>query len=291
MTTESEPIAITPELFCPECGYSLRGIQSQRCPECGHELEWSGLAESRIPWVHRAEIGRWRAYWRTVWRTCTDSRVIASDMVRPVSFEDARRFRNVTIWLAFGPLALVALVSYGLMIEDWPGWDKWFRPTNVLNWFLETGIVPAGLLGLFAFFKTATAAPAWFFHPRDLPVVRQNRAVALSYYGSAPLAFMPVTVPAVAAWAAWAREGWLQSGPVVLVALVSAVALGIVVVQLMTWWLGLVQLLQRTTQCSGARMWTMSILLPLIWAALFAVIAAGIPAAYAFVAIVVLSLR
>ena len=39
-----------------------------------------------------------------------------------------------------------------------------------------------------------TGLPSYFFHPRRLPIERQNRAIALSYYGSGPLAFLPLTV-------------------------------------------------------------------------------------------------
>ena len=32
LTPSTNPAA---DLFCPNCGYNLRGIDSERCPECG----------------------------------------------------------------------------------------------------------------------------------------------------------------------------------------------------------------------------------------------------------------
>ena len=48
---------VADDLFCPECGYSLRGIDSvDRCPECGHGSERARLTASNIPWTYREEI-------------------------------------------------------------------------------------------------------------------------------------------------------------------------------------------------------------------------------------------
>ena len=44
--------------FCPDCGYDLRGISSDRCPECGHAVDPTSLAISIIPWTHRRSLGR-----------------------------------------------------------------------------------------------------------------------------------------------------------------------------------------------------------------------------------------
>ena len=115
MSTETTTAAA--ELFCPECGYNLTGISSPRCPECGHELDWAALHHSRIPWIFRREIGAFRAYWRTVWLTMLDSRLISDDVRRPVSLDDALRFRKITVLIAWATMAVVvvgpAVVSAG----------------------------------------------------------------------------------------------------------------------------------------------------------------------------------
>jgi predicted RNA-binding Zn-ribbon protein involved in translation (DUF1610 family) len=93
------------ELFCPECGYNLRGITSARCPECGTEIDRAKLAESQIPWVHRAKIGRVRAYVRTAWLATARPNRLAMEMAGPVSYEDARKFWLVTVGVAWVALA------------------------------------------------------------------------------------------------------------------------------------------------------------------------------------------
>jgi hypothetical protein len=45
-----------------------------------------------------------------------------------------------------------------------------------------------------------TGLPSYFFHPPWLPVELQNRAVALSYYATAPLALMPLVPIAASAF-------------------------------------------------------------------------------------------
>jgi len=53
--------AYADDLFCPECGYSLRGLTSDRCPECGLALGQIRALGTTIPWAHRRAIGSWRA--------------------------------------------------------------------------------------------------------------------------------------------------------------------------------------------------------------------------------------
>ena len=288
----SDPSAA--DLFCPECGYSLRGIDSPRCPECGHELDWKTLGASRVPWVHRREIGAVRAYWRTVWLTMLDSRAIADDVHRPVSLEDARRFRLITVIIAWAPLAIVATVAFFLVTYEMTNrpMDVWRRGTPVrqLAFVLEWLMLPIGLGALFLFLLAITGVQSYFFHPRWLPVVRQNRAVALSYYSCAPLAWTPVTAAVLAGYYTVGAMGGMQNSPMLLVALASVVVFGLLAVQTFGWWINTMRLLRRTTQCGEARKWTMGFLLPLSWFALFVLIAVGIPAAYGFVCLVVLSL-
>src|SRR5215211_4494843 len=99
------------ESFCPECGYSLRGIASDRCPECGHAIDPLSTP-SPIPWLHRRAIGIWRAYWRTVWLVTFNPRLVANDVQRPVNFKEAQKFRRMTTWIAWIPLALVAAAGF-----------------------------------------------------------------------------------------------------------------------------------------------------------------------------------
>ena len=179
-----EPVATdTPEtmdLFCPACGYSLRGITSDRCPECGLAIDRSALAVSQIPWVHRRRIGRVRAYWRTVWFSTFQRKKLAGEVSRPVSYADAQRFRWVTITIMmlpaviawpFIPAPAVKELTEGLAL-----------PEPVIGWTL-----PLLLLGCTLSLVAISGIPSYFFHPRTLSIPQQNRAVALSYYACAPL--------------------------------------------------------------------------------------------------------
>src|SRR5215212_4566949 len=92
------PVAHLSELFCPECGYDLRAIESDRCPECGWTIDRDAAATgSRIPWVHRRSIGRWRAYWRTAWLATWRIKQVAMESVRPVDEKDGRRFARIVM--------------------------------------------------------------------------------------------------------------------------------------------------------------------------------------------------
>src|SRR5688572_29554412 len=99
------------DLICPECGYDLRGIESRQCPECGQELDRDKLRRSSIPWNYRHEIGRWKAYWRTVEMVIRRPGLVAADVTRSVSLEDAQKFRRVTAFVAASvPMALLILL-------------------------------------------------------------------------------------------------------------------------------------------------------------------------------------
>ena len=102
-------------LYCPQCGYDLRGIgDTRRCPECGLVIDWDELADSRIPWVHRRHIGRVRAYWRTLWLATVHTKSLSRETFRPVSYADAQRFRFVTSVIA----AIKAQIENGTYDDD-----------------------------------------------------------------------------------------------------------------------------------------------------------------------------
>lgn len=172
------------DAFCPECNYSLRGLLSDYCPECGFDLESLRSRVSEIPWVHRKEIGFFRAYWRTVWMVLFRHRRFRSEIARPVSYCDAQRFRFVTILHAYIPLLLIV-----------PTWSV-LQPTGFEGVFKDFGITWIVLehLAAVTVLIAITGLPSYFFHPRYLSVERQNRAVAMSYYGCAALAFLPMGV-------------------------------------------------------------------------------------------------
>ena len=178
ITTPSAP----QDLFCPDCGYDLHGITSDRCPECGLPIDRATAAESGIPWTHRRRIGRIRAYWRTVRLAVFHPRKLAAEVARPVSYFDAQFFRWVTILIVYLPNLATGIVAMCGTDTAQLGTNLG-APPAIAPW-----AVPLMLLGLLAGLILVTGVPSYFFHPRSIPVVRQNRAVALSYYACAALA-------------------------------------------------------------------------------------------------------
>ncbi len=202
MSSSSTPLD---DLHCPDCGYALRGIeQSDRCPECGLVIDRTEAGVSRIPWSHRRRLGRVRAYWATVWLATFHPKRLAEELNRPVRFADSQSFRAVTVLLAAaGPIALAV---FAMLRGEWLDGGNFLGPALygsagqpgvanlIVPWFAGARLYPVIPLCVLFFFVLMTGAGSYWFAPRSLSIVRQNRAIALSYYASAPLAFFPVLV-------------------------------------------------------------------------------------------------
>lgn len=55
--------AINEELFCPRCGYNLRGLERGLCPECGLTFEWDDILDPRRrahPYLYEHHDGKRR---------------------------------------------------------------------------------------------------------------------------------------------------------------------------------------------------------------------------------------
>lgn len=197
-------LAAHDDLFCPGCGYDLRGsIGSGRCPECGLAID-RATGVSRIPWAHRRRIGRVRAYWRTVWLATFRIRQLGDEVNRAVNYHDAQRFRLVTVVIAtlaaVGVLAAAAAAGGGVeeLANVLPSESSFWAPDEIapgafdafLPWVASALMPPVLPLAILLFFLLLTGVASYWFHPRSLPVVAQNRAVALSHYACAPLVFL-----------------------------------------------------------------------------------------------------
>ncbi len=170
-------------VFCPNCGYDLRGLSSERCPECGFSLDVVRLQTTQIPWVYRRELGWFRAYWRTF--RLVSPRTFCQEIVRPVSYPDSQVFRWVTFLHAYLPILAATTVwcCFGQ-----PGKAIAARVEDFLHVQLICGLALAGLPGL----------ASYWFQPRRLDVEQQNRLIALSYYAWAPMALAPAAIPVTA---------------------------------------------------------------------------------------------
>jgi hypothetical protein len=278
------------ELFCPECGYNLRGIDNiDRCPECGQVLDRARLTASNIPWTHRDEIGSVKAYRRTVWLALRYPFRAADDVARPVSFDDAKQFRLITVRLAW--LSLVALLMWGCIevARDRPiTMSSTASPVVRIGWALEILAAPVIAAALYAFLLAASGAASYFFHPRWLPVERQNRAVALSYYACAPMALTPISVASIIG-AFFIRENF-GGQPAILIGIALTTCALVPAIQAVMSVATPLLIMRRATHCGIGRAIALVVALPVLWALLGVVILVGIPAAYLFVALVIMSL-
>jgi hypothetical protein len=314
----AEPPGETPvdavELFCPQCGYSLRGIEGAvRCPECGLEIDRVGFAKAHIPWVYRRHIGRVVAYWRTVRLATGRPGQLAAEASKPVSYRDAQRFRLVTSVVAAAPAAapLVGMMfwygSAGFLNVAAPavlasvmfGATAPGRPAAVLlnvliPWEAGATLPPVLPLALFVGASLVSGVASYWFHPKGLPVVRQNRAIALSHYACAPLFFLPV--PAIAFMlVALLQQIALQDpsrtgfGPFVTFFTTTGVVTLVAVAGLFL--RSTLVLLRRTTHSSLTRVAVAGVVLPVLWFLCAVLALVVLPWVVGFVRLVITSLR
>lgn len=288
-------------LLCAGCGYDLRGSPGERCPECGLVIDRSGAGESRIAWMHRRRIGRVRAFWKTVAFASGRPQKFAAEVARPVRFRDAVVFRRIVALLAFVPMAALLVFAYvklydaktGIRWLDVPRW-----PDNMSIWDAGTpgelvaeGVTLASLLsGLWLFLLGAAGMPSYFCHPRSLPIVQQNRAIAVSYYACAPLATWPAMALLLCIAEAIRRATETNiRGPHNAAFIVMAFAIfGTVTTILLAWW-NAGTIAARATNRGSLTAWNVRLLLPVMWALLAGLCLVAVPAIVAWLCLVVLS--
>ena len=180
-----------PRSFVPAAATTFVQSTAQRCPECGLEIDRSSIAESRIPWLHRHRIGRVRTFMRTIALATFRPRTFAPEMMQPARFREAVLFRRVVVACVLFPIGglltwayLYFLRNFGIYMMVRPVGRIWSND-DLLGSILQLLGVPIGWACLAAFLFAATGACSYFFHPRWMPTVQQNRAIALSYYACA----------------------------------------------------------------------------------------------------------
>lgn len=279
------------ELLCPECGYDLRQLASDRCPECGSSIDRTILGESIVPWIHREKLGRYRAFWKTVHMATFRTRFFAREMSRPARFEDAVKFRRLVVLHALLPIGIGLTIWYvaGLSQLTFAKPGLWVS-TDVVGSLFQIVAIPVGWLCLAMFFFGMTGAASYFFHPR-YSVVQQNRAIALSYYTCAPLAYTPLSVILILAMVGIAFLAHGNRMPILVVGLMMLITIGPVAVQLGAMVMVPVGLLGASTHCSLVRRAALMIFLPLSWWTIALVTLVFLPGLYGLIALIVLSFR
>jgi hypothetical protein len=285
----TDTVATQSALFCPDCGYDLQAIESDRCPECGLIIDRTALGQSVIPWLHRSSIGRFRAFWRTVNMATFRPRQLAQELVHPARFRDAVLFRRLVVLEALIPLGLIFVGGYLLLLNESSG-GMW-SPMDPLGSALQLCMIPVGWLCLALFLFAVSGVSSYFFHPRSIPVVQQNRAIAISYYACAPLAYTLITAPllVLVAYVGGTVFDRLRS-PIVmgLAWLIALVPIGLQIASMIRLFVVLVRL---CTQCGSGRQWALGVFLPVFWYLAHLVLLWALPAAMATIGLIVLSLR
>lgn len=278
--------ASAPDAICPQCMYNLRGIDSERCPECGYSIDFRNISEPQLPWLQRHEIGSVRAYWRTVRTAIVRKKKFWEEISRPVSHGDAQRFRWITVVVTYLPLIPLSLA----LIFD--------EPDAPFAWLMENepGVFAVGIIVVHScallFLAGATGLPTYFFHPKRIPIEQQNRAVALSYYCCAPLAWLPIMyLPMFAVIVLMAFDLLEEDSAVGDIAALSTTlwamyfSLRIVI----EWSMGLCWLHRRATGSETVRYGLFFALLPSLWLVLGGILLVGVPLLVGYVALVISS--
>ena len=213
MSIESDHAAHDLEsIYCPSCGYDLRGSlqeQAARCPECGAQYDLATLSQSRVPWMHRTELGRLRAWWRTCWMVLVRPKDLAASLNAPMPYADARRFWVICSALVSVPGVIAAwwspeVAGVGIPAVNIPGIVGAASP--VLSWFSLNAYAPwvagwylrpvAMACAAIAVFLT-TGAVSYLFHFAPIPRRLQDRAAAAGLYTSGAIVFGAIAALAV----------------------------------------------------------------------------------------------
>jgi hypothetical protein len=313
VTTEPAPAAASSsspppdasqlEALCAACGYDLRGLPGERtrCPECGTTIDRS--APSVLPWGQRGHVGRVLAYLRTARLAIFGTRRLATEVGRPVSFRDAQAFRWVTVILAWLPLGTAAVVLEVLAVHTMGslGYAAVAVPNapipaiqiDALFALAAAAVlyVPIPLCALL-FLIFASGVASYWFQPESLHVVRQNRAVALSYYACAPLALLFIPVALFAGAAGVEAAGWTddRGGWRMFLSFLLGGGSSLLVISSM-WWFVTIRLMRRATASSTGRIWLAGLLLPATWFAIGVLTLVVLPCLIGFVALMIRGLR
>jgi hypothetical protein len=183
-------------VYCPACGYDLRGALSDRCSECGLPIVGGQAQYSQLKWHHRNQIGLWRAFWWTVLQVTRDNPEIRDETARIQDGPAARVFRRwVTVALALailGPVIVEMFDGTEELVGEWWISNKGSTVVQLLwPWGLamKLPIMPPLLTLLFVL--VIVCVPRWLCTVRHQSEAFQERATALGDYATAPMALLP----------------------------------------------------------------------------------------------------
>lgn len=265
----SSDAGITLDIFCPACGYNLRGLTGRRCPECGKVIDYAHAKDSLIPWVKREDIGGWRAYLLTLRLVMFRQREFSAEMARDVDEREAQRFRWAMLVAGYLPIA--ALLTYLNFFAPWMratppfGWLAYklpqdLRPTVADPYWLAF----VSYAGLPLTLVLASKIPSNFFQIRDLSDEARSRASALTCYALGPLGLFGLPAVCIFAGSLNQFDGLLPLG-LLLFGLITPFML------LTVWWLDAIHLARKLTPHLPRRPMVVCVGLPLVSAGLLGI--------------------
>jgi len=282
------------ELRCPGCDYDLRALVSDRCPECGLQIDRAALAQSQIPWAHRDRLGSIRAYQRTAWLAWRHPGRMAMCVASPVDLRDARAFQRVTVLFTFVPAVVIGvayIIYYGrdYLSSGFPPVAARFG--YLLEWLLV--VIFAGCLWLFLMAITSVAQ--YFFWSLGISATRRERAIALSYYASAPLALSAIPMTLIVAASMISNHRWDMYFQARVIDHVSEWLIIFIVIALVLqvggWVNSTLVILKRSTACGVGRVLATLAGLPIAWAISAILFLGLLPFAATYLALMILSLK
>ncbi len=291
------------EIFCVDCGYNLRGIASDRCPECGWTIDRNALARSRIPWTHRRDIGRWRAYWRTVWLGSRRVKDLALEINRPIDPRDTRPFALITALLIGVPFAIAALatvlietqgISLRALAQFIPlapnAGPRTDLAAPLMAGFMFWPTLPVCIL-LFVW-GMIRSMRLWVGSRQTAPTLHRHGA-ALSQYATAPLVFAPIGLALLAAGAGMRQID--VPGNAILYNIAELLVLGAgasVIAGSVGWcWLNVLRLRRSTLHLSAGRTALTAAAMPMSWLLLATVTFGILPWVIGLLCLMVVSIR
>lgn len=190
------------DVFCPHCAYNLRSLTSARCPECGATVDPTALSVSRIPWVHRARVGRIVAYFETVLLAAFRHTTLGQELGHALSYTEANRFRWITVLLSATlmlPVVILALSMTPPGLHLAPVTSPWRSAVMPLMALTEGPLM--GLLifpSLVVCLYAGTVVLAALFRDQSQGQRHASRAAIIALYASGPLIALPLAAAGVA---------------------------------------------------------------------------------------------
>jgi hypothetical protein len=189
-STAPPSLPLDADLLCHRCHQNLRGVPDGRCPECGETFDRDHVLSGAIPWESRHRHATFRAFWRTVCAfTFKPRRITAAAIEHSPHPRAALLFRRRAVLLGgLGSAAALALLYCLPQIKMFTiGRYELPRPWPLLlDWISDVRHLIVAMIGLPIGLMLWCELMSIPF--RRLP--QGERALAMSYYAAAPLAWL-----------------------------------------------------------------------------------------------------